>query len=303
MDHIIAVPLDVRLAERIGKRGSENSLIHYNGVCSGENITVLVPSSLQDKAYAIAESLLVSDQIVISTNDVDKFLGEILLACSLLNKRIIITDDNSIDDLLSNVDIKNVEFTNRDEILTKVAGYKIETDQSKTRVDIDKAFPVKGIGTVLLGVVTKGTVSVHDKLFSGSGREVQVRSIQANDKDIERASIYTRVGLAVKGVTDEEIPKGEVLSKSVIPPVKRIKASISAIKVNAEDVSVGKSYTMVSNFSYTNVTVISSTGNNIELRLDRGIQFELGDEILLLRERMPRIFAHGVITETGGQAV
>ncbi len=76
-----------------------------------------------------------------------------------------------------------------------------------------------------------------------------------------------------------------------------------AIKVNAEDVSVGKSYTMVSNFSYTNVTVMSSTANNIELRLDRGIQFELGDEILLLRERMPRIFAHGIITETGGQEV
>lgn len=299
MDHIIAVPLDTGLAERLGKRGSENGLVYYNRVHSGENITVLVPSSLQDKAYAIAESLLLSDQVIVSTNEVDKYLGEILLACSLINRRIMITDDNNIDNLIRNLEIRNAEFVNRDDVLEKVVGYKIEADTGSTRVDIDKSFPVKGIGTVLLGIVTKGVVSVHDKLISGSGKEIQIRSIQANDKDIESAYIHTRVGLAVKGVTPEDIDKGEVLSKSPIPYLKRVRASISAIKVNAEDLSAGKSYTVVSNFSYTNATVVSIKESIIELRLDRGIQFEIGDEILLLRDMMPRIFAHGVIIEVG----
>jgi Selenocysteine-specific translation elongation factor len=57
-------------------------------------------------------------------------------------------------------------------------------------VDLDKAFVVKGVGSVVLGIVSKGSVAVHDTLYASSGKQA-FRSIQSQDKDIELAPLYT----------------------------------------------------------------------------------------------------------------
>ncbi len=72
-----------------------------------------------------------------------------------------------------------------------------------TLVYIDRAFSVKGVGTVVLGFILGGKVSVHDKLRavpSSSERTVEVKGIQVNDEDYESAGEGIRVGLSLKGV-------------------------------------------------------------------------------------------------------
>jgi len=87
MQHVISVPLDPRLAEFIGKKGSDDSIAFYNRKVDDSTIVALAPSS-EDKFYAAAESMLISSQIVISTAVLDKLFGEVLVAASLLDRHV-----------------------------------------------------------------------------------------------------------------------------------------------------------------------------------------------------------------------
>ncbi len=84
----------------------------------------IAPTSIEEKFYAVAEVLTVADQVIMSTSDVNKLFGELLVACSLLGKHVIFTTDNSIDMLLSGVKLSDFEFSERDELLQKIAAKK-----------------------------------------------------------------------------------------------------------------------------------------------------------------------------------
>ncbi len=60
-NHIVAIPNSVELASFIGKKGSENSITFYNRSIDGNVITVLTPTSIEDKFYALSEILTVSE--------------------------------------------------------------------------------------------------------------------------------------------------------------------------------------------------------------------------------------------------
>jgi len=79
-----------------------------------------------------------------------------------------------------------------------------------TMVYVDRAFTVKGIGTVALGFVLSGKVSVHDKLRPIPGKEglrADVKSIQINDEDYDSAGAGIRVGLSLKGVEPSDLER------------------------------------------------------------------------------------------------
>jgi selenocysteine-specific translation elongation factor len=86
--------------------------------------------------------------------------------------------------------------------------------RSGTLVYIDRAFSVKGVGTVVLGFVLGGKVSVHDKLRavpSSPEKTVEVKGIQVNDEDQESAGAGIRVGLSLKGVDAKDLDKSSWL--------------------------------------------------------------------------------------------
>jgi hypothetical protein len=77
-------------------------------------------------------------------------------------------------------------------------------------VYIDRAFSVKGVGTVVLGFVLSGRITVHDKLRavpSSPEKTVEVKGIQVNDEDQETAGPGIRIGLSLKGVDAKELDK------------------------------------------------------------------------------------------------
>lgn len=299
MNHIISVLLDNTIASSIGKKGSENSITYYNGTYNGEHISMLTPTSIEDKVHAVAESILLSEQVVIGTQNINKFFGEVVLACSLTDKRILITKDSDVSDLLKGVDLKDATLVERDNLLNGILSYTPKQNPGDSRVDIDKAFNVKGIGLVVLGIVTRGAVNVHDKMVLTSGKEVMVKSIQSNDVDITSATTNTRVGLAIKGATAGEISKGDLLSKEHIAPSSDIHVDVHQIKIRNEEIKPGNSYSMVSNFSYTNATVINTDDTSIHLRADRPVPLEVGDKIMLIRNNTPRIFAYCNVLSLG----
>ena len=298
MDIIVAVPFDNDLARRIGKRGSENSMTFYNRRQGGDTVVVLMPTSVEEKFYALPESLLLADIVVVSTASVDKLLGEVLIACSLLHKRVLLTDDNDMSGLLKGISL-DAATVSRDSVLDALlSSATASANTGKARVDIDRAFNVKGVGTVALGIVMSGTVKVHDTLYHSSGKAVTVRSIQSQDEDRPEAGRGTRVGLSLKGIDESEIEKGDVLSAAPIPKTKRLKLVVEKSRVAAEAIEVGKMYSVASGFSYSNATVEDIDGNTITLRLEKGISVVENDPVLMVRAAAPRVFAAGLVVRS-----
>jgi selenocysteine-specific translation elongation factor len=83
-----------------------------------------------------------------------------------------------------------------------------------TLVYVDRVFTVKGVGTVALGFILSGTVSIHDQLRpipGASGIRADVKGIQVNDVDQESAGRGIRVGLSLRGVDPKDLERSHWL--------------------------------------------------------------------------------------------
>jgi selenocysteine-specific elongation factor len=78
------------------------------------------------------------------------------------------------------------------------------------RLWIDRAFTIRGAGTVVTGTLAAGTVAPGDRLVLGD-REVSVRGVQSLGKPVERAAATARVALNLRGVAVEELSRGDAL--------------------------------------------------------------------------------------------
>jgi selenocysteine-specific elongation factor len=64
------------------------------------------------------------------------------------------------------------------------------------RMPIDRAFSLRGIGTVVTGTLWSGAIAAGDHLaVEPGGRPVRVRSVQVHDQQVERAAAGQRVAV------------------------------------------------------------------------------------------------------------
>ncbi|MGY1803875.1 selenocysteine-specific translation elongation factor [Blastococcus sp. SYSU D00922] len=78
------------------------------------------------------------------------------------------------------------------------------------RLWIDRAFTIKGAGTVVTGTLAAGSVTAGDRFLLGD-REVVVRRVQSLGAPVERAAATARVALNLRGVAVEELSRGDAL--------------------------------------------------------------------------------------------
>src|SRR5208282_871531 len=112
--------------------------------------------------------------IVLSTSDIDSYFGEALIGASLAGKKIIFTDDNDVSALTSKLNLKEKETASRETLLSRIIASKPPVS-GEASICIDRAFNVKGVGDVLLGIVLNGTVTKHSDLVHSSGKSVTIR--------------------------------------------------------------------------------------------------------------------------------
>src|SRR5208283_1303265 len=160
--------------------------------------------------------------------------------------------------------------------------------------EIDRCFNVKGVGTVLLGIVTRGVLKKHDRLLK-PGKEIVVRSIQCQDEDVEEADLGSRVGIAAKGITEEEVRKGDVLSTTLIPGTTSLKAKMRLSKIANEPFQKGTQYGIFTGFNSGSCVIEALEGDIASIRPDKELQLERGDTIMLGRSKSPRLFAAGTV--------
>ncbi|MHB1830098.1 MAG: EF-Tu/IF-2/RF-3 family GTPase [Candidatus Micrarchaeaceae archaeon] len=294
MNYIVSVPVNENLASFIGKKGSDEGIAFFNRKLDTDTIVAIMPANKEDKMYySMAETMLISGQIAISTESVDKLLGEVIVAASLLEKHVIILNDNDISKITNNM-FRDAEVCGRAELLDRIVSRKEQHD-GDARIDIDKAFPVKGIGTVVLGVVTRGMVKVHDTMYHSSGKQLTIKSIQSQDVDVLEAGYGTRVGLAIKGLEYDQIDKGDLFLPLKFQKAKAVDAAVKVSSFANEKIEAGSRYVFVSNFSYTVCKVEQIDKDIARISLEKPLSVLEGDSFMLVKEKSPRIFASGKI--------
>jgi selenocysteine-specific elongation factor len=78
------------------------------------------------------------------------------------------------------------------------------------RLWVDRAFSIRGAGTVVTGTLGAGTVRVGDELEL-RGRRVHVRGLQSLGDPVERASGVARIAVNLRGIPREAVTRGDAL--------------------------------------------------------------------------------------------
>lgn len=81
------------------------------------------------------------------------------------------------------------------------------------RLPVDRAFTIRGFGTVLTGTLIAGEVEVGDALeVLPGGLKVKVRGLQVHGHTTDRAAAGQRTAVNLQGVEVEDVARGQVLA-------------------------------------------------------------------------------------------
>jgi selenocysteine-specific elongation factor len=101
----------------------------------------------------------------------------------------------------------------RAEIVRQLDSYQARRATGVFRLPLDRAFVIKGHGTVVTGTAMGAEVRVGQKLrVLPAGNEVRVRSIQMHSESVESAGLCQRVALNLTGAEKLELARGDVLA-------------------------------------------------------------------------------------------
>lgn len=81
---------------------------------------------------------------------------------------------------------------------------------ARVRLWVDRAFSVKGAGTVVTGTLAAGTIAVGDELVLGE-KKVTVRGLQSENASVSSVGPVSRVAVNLRGVDADEVHRGDSL--------------------------------------------------------------------------------------------
>jgi selenocysteine-specific translation elongation factor len=215
------------IAAEFGKKGTETDLTLYDRKESNIIKTWVAPSGFPDKIQPLLQAINLAEYVIFHVDKLDKFTGEQIIALDLLKKeKGILSHTFDVDESKLNMMIKGTvveRYVKVESDKIKEEMYKLEpiTNYDPSEMVIDHCFYVKGVGTVILGKVTNGTVKQYDNLkLYPAGIDVLIKSIQMHDDPVNESICPARVGLAVKGAKPDEVGRGDVISQEGAVDVK-----------------------------------------------------------------------------------
>ena len=126
-------------------------------------------------------------------------------------------------------------------------------------------------------------MKVHDNLkVYPTDKTAMVRSIQIHDNDFKEAKAGNRVGLALKGITTDELDRGMILSNGELKVAKELEVEINWNPFMQKTVKEGENYQIIVGLQSVSCNVEAVDGNKIKLSLQREIAYDVGDKLCLI---------------------
>ncbi|HEV7756959.1 MAG TPA: selenocysteine-specific translation elongation factor [Mycobacteriales bacterium] len=98
------------------------------------------------------------------------------------------------------------------------------------RLWVDRAFTIRGSGTVVTGTLTAGTLRLRDELDLG-GRTVRIRGLQSLGEPAEAVAAVARVAVNLRGVEVDEVARGDALRT----PGRWVATNTVDVRVDGDD--------------------------------------------------------------------
>jgi len=291
MRHLtVGVFHDETLGKELGKKGTLSDIAMYNRKSEDHIFTFMSP--VEDKLTAKSQIVSTIDAAIVVFSQMTRELGETLLLLDLIGVKegVLVTTPFATTDKISavtdNTSLKSFRIEERDpvKLLEIMRGMSpMRDDLPPAVIVVDHSFSVKGVGEVALGFVKRGVVKKYDKLqLLPAGKDVIVRSIQVQDEEMETAAAGTRVGLAVKGASVDELGRGSVLSASdQIETVSKTKLSFSKVPFYADALRQGAFHTTVG-MQTVPITLSDPETDSIVIETAKPIAYSPQDTALLL---------------------
>lgn len=223
----VAVVGSPEYAKNLGKRSTASDMTFFDIKRGDTTVTFVEPTKYPERLSTLFHAAAMADAALVVVDQIGPVLGEtiVMLDCvgvrrGWLMLRNYITREQLAPFLRGTV-LEGFEFVEDDhvalrEIMLGDAGKTGEQEPGEGScgsIPIDHHFDVKGVGTVVLGRVSEGFVRKHDRVRVLPGdKEAEIRSIQKHDDDFDWAVEGDRVGLALKGISAEELDRGMVLT-------------------------------------------------------------------------------------------
>lgn len=126
----------------------------------------------------------------------------------------------------------------KDLIEEKIYSTEKKEDDKSMRMNIDRSFTLKGIGSIITGTLTEGEI-YKDREYMVYPKEaiVKVRSIENHDKPIDIAHKGQRIALNLTNISSNEIQRGDIIAeKNSLIKVKNVQTLLNLSKF--EDVEL-----------------------------------------------------------------
>ncbi len=207
------------IAAEFGKKGTETDLTLYDRKEADVIKTWVVPSGFPDKIQPLFQAINLAEYVIFHVDKLDKFTGEQIIALDSLKKEKGIishtfdVDESKLDLMIKGTVVEKYIKVDQDKIKEEMDKLEPISNDDPSEMVIDHCFDVKGVGTVILGKVTNGTIKQYDNLkLYPAGIDVLIKSIQMHDDPVTESICPARVGLAVKGVKPDDVGRGDVIS-------------------------------------------------------------------------------------------
>jgi selenocysteine-specific translation elongation factor len=212
-------------------------------------------------------------------------------------------DEVGLKALIRSTTISNFKFLdNIHQLKQEMSTLASKSSEGPCIIPIDNAFNVKGIGTVILGVIRQGTVRTYDQLnILPSGKSVLVKSIQMHDDPVNESKSPARVGVAIKGVDSDEISRGDVLCSQSASNLKVTTDAIHAEFIKSPyyngDVTENQIYLLSFGLQIKPVKIKNTNTDKIEIVPEKPLVFFSGQNYALLKPDNlgTRIVAKGIV--------
>ena len=215
------------LASEFGKKGTESDLTLFDRKESDIIKTWVIPNGFPEKIQPLFQAINLAEYVIFHVDKLDKFTGEQIIALDSLKKEKGIlshtfdVDEAKLDLMIKGTGVEKYTKVEQDKIKEEMDKLEPISTDGPSELLIDHCFDVKGVGTVILGKVTDGTIKQYDNLkLYPAGIDVLIKSIQMHDDPVTESICPARVGLAVKGAKPDEVGRGDVIAAEGVVDIK-----------------------------------------------------------------------------------
>jgi selenocysteine-specific elongation factor len=174
-----------------------------------------------------------------------------------------------------------------------------EDDPSAVRLHVDRAFTIRGAGTVVTGTLWSGAVGRGDEVVVlPSERRARVRSVEVHGEGTDRAAAGQRVALNLAGIEVGEVARGDVISGpgAGLHPAWIVDVALDLGDARHELAAGGRVH-VHHGTRETPARAAPLGGRFFQLRLERPLVAAAGDRLVVRRVAPPDTLGGGTVLD------